>query len=142
MKKLHLFVMVAILILPSCASKEEKVRSAFEKRVAEDLKIVEKNIQIPRVNKYTKMNNFAKTTGAYSIDIEKTDSIISPFLGKLAIDIAWYHDNEFLTNQKIIANYSFQDDKWILKKAYRLVESGIQSDKDDMDWALGLFERK
>ena len=133
--------MVAILILPSCASKEERVRSAFEKRVAEDLKIVEKNIQIPRVSKYM-MSHFARTTGANSVDIRNTDSIISPFIGTLSIDIAWYADNKFIENQKIIANYSFQDNKWVVKKAYRLLDSRIQSDKDDMDWALGLFERK
>jgi hypothetical protein len=61
----------------------------------------------------------AEYAGKYSYDIQKTDSIVSPYLGLVKYRLNWYANEKLFTDIYIEATYAYQDGKWIFKDAAR-----------------------
>lgn len=102
------------------------------------------NIKIPRqgYNIYTKDITFhAELLEETEYDINKTDSIISPYTGIVKFYFNWYANNKFSSKQYILAKYAYQDGNWVLKSALRSHQPGkFNTDKEDVDWVSSLFK--
>ena len=132
-------------------SDPAKVKESFEARIKLDLDKITPRLQeeiISGDNKY-----YAKALGTYSYDIQQTDSIVTPFSGVAKYDVDWFaNDSQTSGSTYIQANYSFQDGKWILSEAFRVIKSSEFPDEPALNgpvlggtsvagpqWAMALF---
>lgn len=68
---------------------------------------------------------WSEYNGEFKFDIERTNSIVTPYIGVVSWGVDWYHNNK-LTDFKMFieAKYSYQDGKWVFKKLSRYDERG------------------
>lgn len=64
----------------------------------------------------------AEYTGKLTYDIQKTDSIVSPFLGSVSWSIRWYYNGQPTDRPMTLdAHYAYQDGRWIFKDLVRTI---------------------
>lgn len=133
-------------------SDTAKVKESFEARIKSDLEKITPRLQEELTSGDSKY--YAKSLGTYSYDIQQTDSIVTPFSGIAKYDVAWFSNGSQSSGSTYIqANYSFQDGKWVLSEAYRVISSPNFPDEPALNgpvldassvagpqWAMALFE--
>jgi hypothetical protein len=118
------------------------VKSSFKDKVNSDSRSLKTNLPKPikgnseDTKDYTYHGEFIPET---KIDIKKTDSIMSPYIGTAIYYINWYSNGKFVSKQYILAEYAYQDDQWILKSAKRDTGYGYNEDAEELQWVSSLF---
>ena len=147
MKKIILFLVVVFMFNSICfAADEAQVVASFKEQVKTDLTpIIATYMNVAPYIQYNNFNNTYKKViilcdGNYTIDVEKTNSLITPYIGTAMfyytkVSTQSYKDKESALNDDKYVNkdiiyfkviYSYQDDKWAFKK--------VMVKLNDYDW--------
>ena len=100
-----LLAAIAGLFVVGCAGPQEKSLSALKKHVA--------NLQ----------KSFADDTDTISdvsYDVQKTDSVVSPFIGKIEYEVQPYDDDEgkpYSFHYEFKLTLAYQESRWVIKEA-------------------------
>ncbi|MEI8596859.1 hypothetical protein P4S64_01760 [Vibrio sp. M60_M31a] len=119
------------------------IKSSFKARIQSDSDKLRKRLPILRkgTDKYTKDHTYsAELLPGTEIDIQQTNSLMSPYVGTAVYYIDWYSDGKPVAKQHILANYAYQDDIWVLKSAKRATGFGYNEDAPELQWVHSLFE--
>lgn len=119
------------------------IKESFKARIKSDSDKLSNRLPIPKkgYSEYTKDYSFsAKLLSGTEIDIQQTNSIMSPYVGTAIYYMNWYANGKFVAKQHILANYAYQDDIWVLKSAKRSTGSGYNEDAPELKWVHSLFE--
>jgi hypothetical protein len=118
------------------------VKERFDIRVTKDIEILK--INLPHKIQQTNYEYWAEYAENYSVNIEKTDSIVTPFLGTAQYNIYWYANGKLVSSDMLIqATYAYQDGEWILKDATRYVDGKPDQESASVGgpaWASALFK--
>ena len=129
---------------PQNHQNQNAIRLTFEARINTDLEKARPKLRQPHkgTNTYTDDRTFhGEFTGAFEINIEKTNSIVTPFIGVVVFTIKWFQNGTFVNYQTIRNEYGFQDGQWILKKAMRFPSPGRPNDDpEETIWVWSLFQ--
>ena len=127
--------LIFVLPLPVQAATDQEIVASFQKYLTEQLTPIYETYKgthnILGENKYWYKQTTALTPN-YSIDVEKTNSLVSPIVGTLKIAIIRFHSDIFASiaaAEQASANklfidgtkefqfiFAYQNEKWILTK--------------------------
>lgn len=116
-------------------------KERFQAKIKEDIERITPRLKEEITNSGDQYN--AEYSGNYSYDIQKSDSIVSPYLGIADFEIKWFHNGEYVSDMSIKANYAYQDGQWVLKKAIRYVGDEPTLDVKavgNLQWTASLFQ--
>ena len=117
------------------------VKEKFDVRVTKDIERLKVNL--PQKIQQTNYQYWAEYAENYSVNIEKTDSIVTPFIGTAQYNIYWYANGKLVSSDMLIqATYAYQDGEWILKDAIRYVDGKPDRESASVGgpaWASALF---
>ena len=116
-------------------SNQDVVKKCLIKRISRD-----SAIYMDTLNKWIEIDTSSpkrlefklKFKGEYSYDIEKTDSLVSPYVGKVNYKIYLYTNNEFMGEQELKAIYAYQDNKWIVNDVKRYIGTSLLGPTESM----------
>ncbi len=118
------------------------VKKRFDIRVTKDIEKLKVNL--PHKIQQTNYQYWAEYAENYSVNIEKTDSIVTPFIGTAQYNIYWYANGKLVSSDMLIqATYAYQDGEWILKDATRYVDGKPDRESASVGgptWASALFK--
>ena len=72
-------------------------------------------------------------------DIQRTDSIVSPYLATASFSIRWYCDGAFTSIQSIECSYAYTDGVWRWKSGCRAADGKPLATDWDVWWVQSLF---
>lgn len=108
---------------PIDSNDPAEVQRRFEVTINKAIKKAAPHLKKPHSTAYDDGNTstyFAEYTGDFSFDIQRSDSIVSPFIGTVEWKIRWYHNEEEVANNMTLnATYAYQNGEWILKSLTR-----------------------
>ncbi|MBH8555335.1 hypothetical protein I8751_23900 [Nostocaceae cyanobacterium CENA357] len=114
---------ISTLIEQKPVNTVEDIKNSFNFKIKEDIETLNKNIKKQPSKDPGLSFVKAEYSGKNLYDIQKSDSIVSPYIGIVKYYLNWKVKEEVITDTYIKATYVFQDDKWIFKNAERLSDN-------------------
>jgi len=112
---------VATLLDPNDPTVVDK---KFQERIEADIKKISQSIKTKPLPPAGGTGRFsAECTGVYAYDIQKTNSVVTPFIGYVNVNIRWFYNGELVQAvQHIRYSYSYQRSEWVPKSGRRDVD--------------------
>jgi hypothetical protein len=108
---------------PIDSNDPAEVQRRFEATINKAIKKAAPHLKEPHSTTYddgSTSTYFAEYTGSFNFDIQRTDSIVTPFVGTVEWEIRWYHNGKNIAGDMTLnATYAYQNGKWILKSLTR-----------------------
>ena len=120
------------------------VKKRFKVKI--DSEILKLSVNLKKIPKQTKYDDgtytyTAELSEGTEYDINKSDSIISPYIGTVKYYIYWIANGETVGKQHILAKYAYQDGVWVFHSASRSYSEGkYNTDKDELLWISTIFK--